>query len=145
VSAFQTKNHEESNRDLNQESPDKQCLDVNRCKNLMFPFFSSMCNFLKQEFLSIATLIMLMIGSFLAGGAADSAVMEKMDVDDDAVVDLSVKYVYWHYSQCSQIWLFVLCSENNEKCWVARMEARNAYTFWWEWESIINVGLREAG
>jgi hypothetical protein len=59
-----------------------------------------MCNFLKQEFLSIATLIMLMIGLFLAGGAADSAVMEKMDVDDDAVVDLSVKYVYW---QCSQI------------------------------------------
>jgi hypothetical protein len=28
------------------------------------------------------------------GGGMDSAVMEKMDVDDDAVVDLSVKYVW---------------------------------------------------
>lgn len=45
------------------------------------------------------------IGSFLAGSGTDSAIMEKMDVDDDAVVDLSVKYVHWCYSWCCQMCL----------------------------------------
>ena len=42
----------------------------------------------------ITTLLTQIIsGSFVTGGGTDSTVMEKMDVDDDAVVDLSVKYV----------------------------------------------------
>jgi hypothetical protein len=40
-------------------------------------------------------LLTLIICSFLAGSGTDGAIMEKMDVDDDAVVDLSVKYVHW--------------------------------------------------
>jgi hypothetical protein len=34
--------------------------------------------------------------------------MEKMDVDDDAVVDLSVKYVHWYFSQCCHMCIVIL-------------------------------------
>jgi len=44
---------------------------------------------------NITTLLtQIVTGSFVTGGGADGTVMEKMDVDDDAVVDLSVKYVH---------------------------------------------------
>jgi hypothetical protein len=39
-------------------------------------------------------LALILTGSFVTGGGTDSTIMEKMDVDDDAVVDLSVKYVH---------------------------------------------------
>jgi len=44
---------------------------------------------------NITTLLTQIItGLFVTGGGTDGTVMEKMDVDDDAVVDLSVKYVH---------------------------------------------------
>jgi hypothetical protein len=43
-------------------------------------------------------LTQIITGSFVTGGGTDGTVMEKMDVDDDAVVDLSVKYVHWYLS-----------------------------------------------
>jgi hypothetical protein len=42
-------------------------------------------------------LTQIITGSFVTGGGTDGTVMEKMDVDDDAVVDLSVKYVHWFF------------------------------------------------
>jgi len=49
---------------------------------------------------NITTLLTQIIaGSFVTGGGTDGTIMEKMDVDDDAVVDLSVKYVHWYLSQ----------------------------------------------
>lgn len=48
-------------------------------------------------------LTQIITGSFVTGGGTDSTVMEKMDVDDDAVVDLSVKYVHWYLSQFCQL------------------------------------------
>lgn len=48
-------------------------------------------------------LTQIITGSSVTGGGTDGTVMEKMDVDDDAVVDLSVKYVHWYFSQCCQM------------------------------------------
>jgi hypothetical protein len=48
-------------------------------------------------------LTQIITGSFVTGGGTDGAVMEKMDVDDDAVVDLSVKYVHWYLSEFCQL------------------------------------------
>jgi len=48
-------------------------------------------------------LTQIMTGSFVTGGGTEGTIMEKMDVDDDAVVDLSVKYVHWYLSQFCQM------------------------------------------
>jgi hypothetical protein len=48
-------------------------------------------------------LTQIITGSFVAGGGTEGTIMEKMDVDDDAVVDLSVKYVHWYLSQFCQM------------------------------------------
>jgi hypothetical protein len=55
-----------------------------------------------------ALLTLIRTGSFVTGGGTDNTIMEKMDVDDDAVVDLSVKYVHWYLSQCCQICISTL-------------------------------------
>lgn len=48
-------------------------------------------------------LTQIISGSFVTGGGTDGTIMEKMDVDDDAVVDLSVKYVHWYLCQFYQM------------------------------------------
>lgn len=51
-----------------------------------------------------SSLTQIITCSFVTGGGTDGTVMEKMDVDDDAVVDLSVKYVHWYLSEFCQMY-----------------------------------------